>query len=199
MRVLVVGASGILGRAVVDSLTIAEDQVIGVSRSSDPSVDLTSPASIAALLEQVGEVDAVVSATGTVPFIATSQATAEHFGQGVAGKLTSQINLVLGALPYIRDGGSITVTTGVLAQHPIAGSVVAGTVNAGLEGFVTTAATDLPRGLRINAVSPTVLQESMETYGPFFPGFAPVPAAAAAQAFVRSVHGVQTGQVFKVW
>lgn len=199
MRVLVVGASGTLGSAVVAALTEAGDDVVAVSRSTAPAVDLTDIASIDALFEQIGQVDAVVSATGSVPFVATPEATAEQFAQGIAGKLTSQINLVLRAIPHLRDGGSFTLTTGILAQHPIKGSVITGTVNGGLEAFVNTAATDLPRGQRINAVSPNVIEEALPRYGPFFPGFPAVPAAAAAQAFVRSVHGVQTGQVFRVW
>lgn len=199
MRVLVVGASGTLGRAVAAALTAAEDEVVGASRSTDPGVDLTDPASIDDLFGRIGQVDAVVSATGSTPFVATPEATSQQFAEGLAGKLTSQISLVLRAVPHVRDGGSFTLTTGILAQHPISGSVITGTVNGGLEAFVTAAATDLPRGIRVNAVSPTVLEEALPTYGPFFPGFPPVPAAAAAQAFVRSVHGVQTGQVFRVW
>lgn len=199
MRVLVVGASGTIGRAVVDALTTAGDDVVAVSRSTEPAVDLTDTSSIDALFGQVGKFDAVVSATGTAPFVPTPEATQEQFAQGIAGKLTSQINLVLHALRHVRDGGSFTLTTGILAQHPIAGSVISGTVNGGLEGFVTAAATDLPRGLRINAVSPNVIEEALPKYGPFFPGFHAVTAAEAAQAFVRSVHGVQTGQVFRIW
>lgn len=199
MRVLMIGATGVLGSAVAQALTAVGDEVVGVSRSTEPMVDLTSISSIAALLDKVGDVDAVVSATGSVPFVSTSETTAEQFEQGITNKLTSQINLVLQAVPHVRDGGSFTLTTGILAQHPIAGSVIAGTVNGGLESFVTAAATDLPRGLRINAVSPNVLEEALPKYAPFFPGFHSVTAAEAAQAFVRSVHGVQTGQVFRVW
>lgn len=198
-KVLVVGASGTIGRAVVNALLDIEDEVVGVSRSTDPPVDLTHPTSIDALFEQVGTVDAVVSATGTAPFVALAEASPEQFAEGIAGKLTSQINLVLRGLPHVSDGGSFTVITGILGQHPIAGSVVSGAVNMGVEGFVTAAATDLPRGLRINAVSPTVIEEALATYAPFFRGFAPVAAAEAAQAFVRSVHGVETGQVLRVW
>lgn len=198
-KVLVVGASGTIGRAVVDALLDVGDEVVAVSRSTDPSVDLTDLRSIDALFEQVGTVDAVVSATGSAPFVTMAEAGPEHFAEGIAGKLTSQINLVLRGVPHVSDGGSFTVVTGILGQHPIAGSLVSGTVNMGVEGFVTAAATDLPRGLRINAVNPTVIEEALPTYGPFFRGFPPVTAAEAAAAFVRSVHGVETGQVLRVW
>ena len=198
-KVLVVGASGVLGSAVVTALEAAGDEVIGVSRSTDPGVDVLDDASIGALLERVGEVDAVVATIGSVPFVATPEATTEQFSEGIAGKLMSQVSLVLQAIPHVRDGGSFTLTTGILGQHPIAGSVIAGTVNGGIESFVIGAATDLPRRLRINVVSPNVIEEALPVYGPYFPGFRAVPAAEAAQAYVRSVHGVQTGQVFRVW
>lgn len=77
--------------------------------------------------------------------------------------------------------------------------MVASTVDGGLEAFTYTVSTDLPRGIRINVVSPNVVQESLDTYGAFFPGSNPVPAQLVANAFVRSAHGVETGHVLKVW
>jgi hypothetical protein len=56
----------------------------------------------------------------------------------------------------------------------------------------------MPRGLRINAVSPGVITEAMPDYAPFFRGFEPVPAARAALAYAKSVEGAQTGQVYRV-
>ncbi|MFM9982043.1 MAG: short chain dehydrogenase, partial [Burkholderiales bacterium] len=97
------------------------------------------------------------------------------------------------------DGGSITLTTGILTEQPIALGSSASLVNGAVEAFVRAAAIELPRGLRINAVSPTMLAESMAGYGPFFRGFAPVTAARAALAFSRSVEGRQTGQVYKIF
>ncbi|HGH0740112.1 TPA: SDR family oxidoreductase, partial [Klebsiella pneumoniae] len=96
------------------------------------------------------------------------------------------------------DGGSITLVSGIVAQEPIAQGVNATTVNAGLEGFVRAAACELPRGIRINLISPTVLSESLAAYGDFFPGFPSVPAAAVAQAYRRSIEGVQTGRIYPV-
>ncbi|GAA4283719.1 short chain dehydrogenase [Brevibacterium daeguense] len=199
MRILVVGGTGTIGAAVVQALTGSDTEVISVSRSSEPAVDITDTTSISAMYEAVGTVDAIVSTTGAAPFVATSEATPEQFAAGFADKLGGQINLTLLGLPHLRDGGSITLITGILAQHPVKNSVIAGTVNGGIEAFAVSAATDLPRGIRINVVSPNVIEEALPSYGSAFPGFHPVPAAQAAQAFVRSVHGVETGQVFRVW
>ena len=109
-----------------------------------------------------------------------------------------QVNLALAARDRLRDGGSITLIAGVLADAPIVGGSSASMVNGALESFVMAAAIEMPRGIRINAVSPTVFAESMGAYGPFFRGFDPVPVARAARAFSRSVEGRQTGQVYKV-
>jgi len=43
-----------------------------------------------------------------------------------------------------------------------------------------------------------VLTESVEAYDGFFPGFESVSAATVAQAYRRSVEGVQSGRVYKV-
>ncbi len=100
---------------------------------------------------------------------------------------------------FLNDGGSITLTSGIIADEPIRQGANATTVNAAVEGFVRGAAIELPRGVRINVVSPTVVEESLKAYGPFFPGFEAAPAARVAKAYRRSVEGSQTGRVYKVW
>ena len=109
-----------------------------------------------------------------------------------------QVNLALAAMTRLTDGGSITLTTGILSEQPIAAGTSAAMANGAVEAFVRAAAIELPRGLRINVVSPTVLTEAMAAYGPFFRGFEPVSAARAALAFSRSIEGLQSGQVYKV-
>lgn len=117
---------------------------------------------------------------------------------GLQSKLMGQINLTRAAIPYLNDKGSITLISGILSEEPINWRVSATTINGAIEHFVKAAACELPKGLRINVVSPTVLTESMDKYADFFPGFVPVPAAKVALVYQKSVLGVQTGQVFKV-
>ena len=76
-----------------------------------------------------------------------------------------QVALARMAKDHLRDGGSITLTTGVLAMHPMAGSASVSLVNAGLEGFVRAAALEMPHKIRINAVSPPWVKETMVKYG----------------------------------
>lgn len=198
MRILLIGAEGTLGRAVAAELGARHEIVAAGRRSGSLRLDLRDPASIEAALAQAGPLDAVVSAAGNVAFAPLLQLSPEQWSLSLADKLMGQVQLALAAARLLRDGGSITLTTGVLAQDPIVAGAAASLVNGGLESFVRAAAIELPRGIRINAVSPGVLQESMPGYAPFFRGFEPVPAARAALAFSRSVEGAQTGQVYRV-
>ena len=109
-----------------------------------------------------------------------------------------QVNLVTAGTAYVNDGGSFTLISGVLTHDPIRLGASASMVNGAIESFVIAAALELPRGIRINAVSPTVFVESMAGYGPFFRGYKPVPVADAALGFSKSVEGAQTGQIFKI-
>lgn len=199
-KILLIGAGGTLGKAVAAHLQSVGHQVIGASRS-DPQhpVDLTSDDSVTALLDRVGALDAIVATTGKVHFGALPQMSSAQFNIGLQDKLLGQVRLALLGQKYLNPGGSITLTTGILTEQPIAQGASATAVNAAVEGFVRAAALELPAGLRINAVSPSVLSEALDSYGPFFPGFEPVTAARAALAFQRSIDGIDNGHVFKVW
>jgi NAD(P)-dependent dehydrogenase (short-subunit alcohol dehydrogenase family) len=198
MKILLVGAEGTLGRAVATELGARHDLVTAARSSGDVRMDLADAASIAAALERVGPVDAIVSAAGHVAFGPLLALTDAQWHLGLSEKLMGQVRLALLGVPHLRDGGSITLTSGVLSTEPIRGGASAAMVNGGLESFVRCAALELPRGLRINAVSPGVLVESMDAYAPFFRGFEPVPAARAALGFARSVDGGDTGRTYRI-
>lgn len=198
MKILVIGASGTVGQGIVNELS-RDNQVIRVGKTrGDYQVDLTSEESVRALFAQTGNVDAVISATGGVHFGPLSEMTSEQFNSGLQDKLMGQVRLVLIGKEFVNPGGSFTLTTGILAQQPIRTGVNATAVNTALEGFVFAAANELS-GLRINAVSPTVLTEALDSYGPFFPGFESASASRVALAYRRSVDGVETGKVYRVW
>ncbi|MHC0463367.1 short chain dehydrogenase [Kosakonia cowanii] len=198
MKIIVIGATGTLGRAVVAELG-QDNEVISVGLThGELQVDLTRDESVEALFAQTGRVDAIIATTGSLFFGPLTAMRAEDFASGLNDKLLGQVRLALIGQHYLNDGGSITLTSGIIGSEPIAQGVNATAVNAALEGFVRAAACELPRSLRINVVSPTVLRESVEKYGAFFPGFESVPAARAALAYRRSVYGVQTGRTFTV-
>lgn len=140
MKIIVIGASGTIGRAVSEELSQRHD-VIRVGRTrGDYQVDITSQESVEALFAQTGEVDAIVSTTGNLHFGPLSTMTDRQFNLGLQDKLLGQIRLALIGQHFLRDGGSITLVSGIVAQEPIAQGVNATTVNAGLEGFVRAAA-----------------------------------------------------------
>ena len=199
MKVVVIGASGTVGKSVVEELGKRHEIVTVGAGSGQYRADFTDIAQVRAAFEQIGKVDAVVVAAGALHFAPLADFTPEQFYVGLNSKLMGQVNVALVAREYLNDGGSITLTSGIVADQPIRNGASATMVNAAVEGFVRAAAIELPRGLRINAVSPTVLEESMDSYGPFFIGFEPVAGKRAALSYARSVDGAQTGQVYRAW
>jgi NAD(P)-dependent dehydrogenase (short-subunit alcohol dehydrogenase family) len=204
MRIFLVGAAGTLGRAVAAELGTRHHIIAAGRQSGDVRLDLSDPVTIRKALAGAAPLDAVVCTAGEVAFAPMSAIHPAPIGEsaytlGLTNKLLGQVNLALVAREYLVDGGSITLTSGVLAEQPIAGGSSASMVNSALEGFVRAAAVELPRGIRINLVSPSILVESLAAFGSFFRGFEPVPAARAALAYSRSVEGIQTGQVYRVY
>lgn len=199
MKVLLVGASGRLGGDILALLRERGHEVLTASRSeSDITVDITDPESIRAMYERSGPVDAVACAAGSVPWRPLTELSRQDVWQGVEGKVLSQVELVRQGSEVVTDGGSFTLITGVLARSPVRTGAVAALANGAVESFVRVAAIELPRGQRINAVSPTVFAEALDVYGDLFAGFDAVPVRRAANAYVRSIEGAQTGQIYLV-
>jgi NAD(P)-dependent dehydrogenase (short-subunit alcohol dehydrogenase family) len=197
-KIVVIGATGTLGQAVSAELKARHEVIeVGATRGQY-QVDSTDPASVERLFCEIGKVDGVVTTTGKVHFGPLPDMSVEQFWVGLRDKLMGQINVVLAAQQYVNDGGSFTLTSGIIGDEPILQGASATTVNLALEGFVRGAAIELPRGIRINVVSPTVLMEAMDAYAPYFRGFDPVTAQRAAMAYLRSVEGAQTGRVYRV-
>ncbi len=193
MRILVVGATGTIGRAVVAALQ-GDHDVLPVSRKSAPvSVDISSPESIVAMYGKVGALDAVVSAAGNARFAPLGDLTDADFAFSLANKLMGQVNLVRYGIPVVHRNGSFTLTSGVLARSPMVGSAAISLVNAALEGFARAAALEAPQGIRVNVVSPPWVIETLKALG-MDPSHG-LPAATVARAYVQSITGNATGAV----
>lgn len=196
MKFLVVGSTGLIGSYVAKTLS-KHGTVIGVSRTTQISVDVKDSASIKAMYEKVGKVDAVASCVGKVAFKPVAELTYEDYLMGLKDKALGQVELVRAGIDFLNDAGSFTLMTGVLARDPIPSGSVAALANGAIESFTLAAAIDLPRGIRINTVSPNVLVEAT-SYHASFPGFHQVSAQSVADAYVKSILGKQTGQIYKL-
>jgi NAD(P)-dependent dehydrogenase (short-subunit alcohol dehydrogenase family) len=193
MRILVVGATGTIGKAVVNALSPRHEVLAVGHRDGQLRVDLVDKASITRLFEATGRVDAVVCAAGVARFRPFATLTDEDFAFSVANKLMGQVNLVRVGAAAVKDRGSFTLSSGILSRSPMPGSAAVSLVNAALEGFVRAAALELPRGIRINVVSPGWVTETLQALK--MDPSAGTPAAVVARTYVRSVEGGETGTV----
>jgi NAD(P)-dependent dehydrogenase (short-subunit alcohol dehydrogenase family) len=193
MKILVIGATGTIGAPVAQALEARHEVIRASHTKSALIVDLADPASIKRLYAKVGRVDAVVSVAGQAAFRPLLALSDADFALGLNNKLMGQVNLVRFGADAVTDKGSFTLTSGILSRQPMPGGAAISLVNSGLEGFVRGAALDLPLGLRINAVAPGWVTETLIAFkmDPA-PG---TPAAQVAKTYVKAVEGNMTGQV----
>ncbi|MFM5742005.1 short chain dehydrogenase [Aeromonas veronii] len=197
--VILIGAQGKMGQAALSGL--GKHKVITASRSGegcDFQVDITSRESIERLYQNVGSFDAVVNTAGYCEYAPFGEMSNEQWQTTIQSKLMGQINLVNIGLNYINQGGSFTLISGILNIKPIPLAIADATTSGAIDTFVQCVAHELPRGIRINVVNPTVLEEAWDVYGEMMPGFQPVPGALVGKAFERSVDGFISGQVLYV-
>jgi len=192
-RVLVIGSSGLLGSHLVNALKSKAEVVEASFSRAAHKVDISDPASLRQLFERVGTVDAIVCTAGMARFVPWANATDDDWTHGVANKLMGQVNVARLGAPYVRDGGAITLTTGVLAQYPMPGGAIFTTANAAVEGFVRAAAVEIGSRVRVNVVSPGWITETLVAMGMDpTPG---LPAAEAAEYFLRQIESGPAGSV----
>jgi NAD(P)-dependent dehydrogenase (short-subunit alcohol dehydrogenase family) len=194
MKIVVIGATGTIGASVVKLLR-QRHQVVAVSRSSgDHRADITDKASIETALGAIGKVDAIVSAAGSAVFKPLTALTDSDFEKSLHDKLMGQVNVVRAGAQHILPGGSITLTSGILAQEPIPGSAAISLVNAGLEGFGRAAALELQSAkVRVNVVSPPWVKETLVALN--MNPSSGMPADEVAKAYAQSVEGSATGEI----
>ncbi len=198
MKIVLVGSSGIIGKAVNKELSQRHEIITASRNSGDIKMDITDKVSIRDGLAAIGSFDALISTTGSVHFGAFSEMNEEEYLIGINNKLMGQVNLVLIGREFIAPSGSFTLTTGILNRDPIRYGSSAAMVNGAIDSFVLAAALEMNNGVRINSVSPTVITEALGSYAPYFRGYKPVDAADAALAYSKSVEGLQTGKIYEV-
>ncbi|MCP3967816.1 MAG: short chain dehydrogenase [Lentisphaerae bacterium] len=199
MRIIIVGASGIIGKALCRFLK-RDHEVIAASRSScEYQIDITKPDSVKRFFDNVGKFDALVCTVGESAFVPLSEADEEQFMYGINSKLLGQVRLVSTGMKYISNHGSFTLTSGIISEVPGINTALVGMVDSAIEGFVRNAAYELERGIRINVVSPNVLEETYDKFSEAFPGFTPISLERLIPVYRDIIEGVSSGQVIKVF
>ncbi|QBF32521.1 short chain dehydrogenase [Thalassococcus sp. S3] len=198
MRVIVIGAAGDIGGIVCETLGGQHDIIKAGRTTGDIQVDISDLGAVRDFYRDIGAFDAVVSCAGDVAFEPLSNFTQESFMHGLRQKVMGQVNLVLAGRDVIAEGGSFTLTSGVLDRDPVPMGTGAATANGALAGFVKSAALEMSRGVRVNVVSPGLLKTSERRYGAWFPGHKPVLSEDVGRAYRKSVEGALTGQLIIV-
>jgi len=199
MKIIVIGATGTIGTHVTKELEKRHEVIKVGSSSGDIQMDMTSKESVQKMYAQIGDFDAVAIAAGGAAMKPFEDLKEEDFYVGIKSKMMGQINIVLEGKKHINDKGSFTLITGILADDPIKGSTALGFVNGALNSFTISAACELKRGIRINAISPGLVEDSAEALGSYFPGHTPVPMRKVVDAYVKSIEGIRNGEVIKIY
>lgn len=196
MKIVIVGATGTMGKHLANVLEKDHEIIRVGSKSGDIQADITSPESIENMFKQAGPFDALICTAGPTYVGPWKNMTDKEFRRGIDGKLMGQVNLVLIGQHYINPKGSFTLITGALTHEPVLKFANASAANGAVEAFVRAAAIELENGVRINAVSPTVIEDSPQ-YFAFFHGDIPVTMKQLEYGFRKSVFGANTGQIIK--
>jgi NAD(P)-dependent dehydrogenase (short-subunit alcohol dehydrogenase family) len=199
MRILIIGGNGTIGKKVSEYFSKKHEILIAGRSSGDVSVDITDSQSIEAMFKSVGNLDAVVCIAGDAKWAAFDSMTEEDFYVGLKSKLMGQVNLVRIGQKYLNAGGSFTLTTGILADHPVALTSSPAMVNGGIHSFVKAVSLELQNGIRINVVSSGLVEDAVEKYEAYFPGHNPIPMKKVINGYVKSVAGKGTGEIIRMY
>jgi NAD(P)-dependent dehydrogenase (short-subunit alcohol dehydrogenase family) len=198
VKILIIGANGTIGRKVKENLSRRHEIVTASKNSGDIQVDISVVASIENMFQQVKEIDACICTAGSGYQGNFQTMTEADLFPSLKEKLLGQVNVVLIGQHFLKDNGSFTLTSGILADDPAKNSAYGALISGALNSFTLAASLELRRDIRINVVSPGVVEDSFEKYGHEFPGFNPVPMTKVVNAYLKSVEGVSNGQIIKV-
>ncbi len=199
MKLLIIGGNGTIGKKVASHFTQKHEIIIAGRNSGDVTVDITDATSIEAMFNTVGKLDAVLCIAGEAKWAPFDALTEDDFYIGLKSKLMGQVNTVRIGQEYLNSGGSFTLTTGILADHPVVMTTSAAMVNGAIHSFVKAAALELKNELRINVVSSGLVEDAVEKYEAYFPGHNSIPMQKVINGYVRSVEGKGTGEIIKMY
>lgn len=199
MRILIIGGNGTIGKPVTASLSKENELIIAGRTSGDLTVDIADTKSIQEMFNQLGHLDAIICIAGEAKWAAFNDLTEEDYYIGLRSKLMGQVNLVRIGQNYLTKGGSITLSTGILADDPVVKTTSAAMVNGGIHSFVQAVALELENGIRVNVVSLGMVEDAYEKYKDYFPGHNPIPMTKVINAYTRSLKGKDNGKVIRIY
>ncbi len=199
MKILIIGGNGTIGSKLYRHLSQKHEVITAGRNSGDVQVDMTDTRSITTMFEKTGNLNALVCTAGEAKWADFETLTEEDFHIGIKSKLMGQVNLVRIGKNYLSPGGSFTLSTGILADHPVLMTTSAAMVNGAIHSFVKAACLELKNNLRINAVSSGLVEDAVAHYGDYFPGHNPIPMKKVVNGFVKSIEGAATGQIIRIY
>lgn len=199
MKILIIGGNGTIGKKVSAHFSEEHEVIIAARTNGDVNVDIADSSSIEKLFKQVGKIDAIICIAGEAKWADFDSLTEDDFYIGLKSKLMGQVNLVRLGRKYLNPKGSITLSTGILADDPVVKTTSASMVNGGLHSFVQAAALEIENGIRVNVVSLGMVEDAYEKYKDYFPGHNPIPMRKVVKAYERSVMGNGNGQIIRYY
>tara|TARA_R110002124_G_scaffold287364_1_gene473972 strand:- start:3412 stop:4014 length:603 start_codon:yes stop_codon:yes gene_type:complete len=198
MRILIIGGNGTIGKTVTERFSEKHEVVVAGRTSGDVTVDISNSNSISEMFQKVGKVDAIINVAGDAKWDKFDNLSEEDFYIGIKSKMMGQVNLVRLGRDYLNEGGSITLTTGILADEPVDMTTSAAMVNGAIQSFVMAVALELKNGIRVNVVSADLVEDAYEKYKDYFPGNTPVAMRKVTDAYLKSVKGKINGQILRI-
>tara|TARA_B110000014_G_scaffold186189_1_gene135134 strand:+ start:158 stop:760 length:603 start_codon:yes stop_codon:yes gene_type:complete len=199
MIILIIGGKGTIGSKVTTHFSEKNELIIAGRKSGDIKVDISDSKSIKSMFEKTGQVDAIICIAGEAKWADFNDLTEEDYYIGLKSKLMGQVNLVRIGKNYLNQSGSITLSTGILADDPVVKTTSAAMVNGGIHSFVQAVALEIENGIRVNVVSLGMVEDAYEKYKDYFPGHNPIPMTKVVNAYIRSVKGKDNGKVIRIY
>ena len=198
MKILIIGGQGTIGKHIVAALKNDHEVIVAGRTSGDATIDISLEDSIKDFFEKTGVLDAVICVAGEARWAPFATMSEEDFYIGIKSKLMGQVNLVRVAMNYLNPKGSITLTTGVLADDPVDMTTSAAMVNGAIHSFVKAVVLEMEHGIRVNAVSAGLVEDAYEKYKDYFPGHTPVSMRKVVDGYLKSVLGKINGQIIRI-
>ncbi|MEO0338181.1 MAG: short chain dehydrogenase [Bacteroidota bacterium] len=197
MRILIIGGYGTIGKVITEYFSAKHEVIIGGRKLGDVQIDIADSASIQSTLESIRPLDAIICAAGEAKWDSFENLSEEDYYIGIRSKLMGQVNLVRIGSEYLQPKGSITLSTGILADDPVEKTASAAMVNGAIHSFVKAVNLEIPNEIRVNVVSLGLVEDAYEKYKDYFPGHNPVSMKVALNAYIRSVEGKGRGEIIR--